>query len=810
MKSTTLFLAVLLQLILSMVLFAQESGQVRLLGHFIPPQGGAYVAGCWGWTDSTTNREYALLGSFNGTSIVEITDPGNMVERDFIPGASSGWHELQTYSHYAYVVSEGGLGVQIIDLSYLPDSAHLVKNFNYSNGGKNISRGHTNQIRDGILYLNGCANWGVGGVVIFSLTDPENPTYLGEYEGHYVHDSFARNDTLFCATINNGGIDIVDVTDKANPTLISRFTYPGAGTHNCATTTDGKYLFTTDEVNTTPKTLKIWDLSKIDSVKKVTEYQGDPGAIVHNVFVKENIAFMSYYTAGLKIIDITDPEHPIELGGYDTYPGIGGGYAGAWSTYPFFPSGKIIIGDMQTGLYVVDMNSAAPHPPTTFRGYSDFQTPSSAILTWIDPTTLISGSLLENYTIHIFRDGEFIAIVDSGIQQFTDTGLTLHKKYRYTIKAVVNSESSAVSVSEIYAGGHPQPQSPSNFSILSTNGGAQLSWLNPKLQIDNTPLNDLSGIYIFRDDHLIDSVFVSTIDTGASFAYIDSSHGYHYYKILAFDNENPRHESPLTDNLFGYAGIVSTSFSETFESGSNDLYRTGTWDTTHSIAYSGNFSITDSPQGNYPPSSISSFMLPPVIATATSVLSFYQIGIIGSSDFGFIEVSTDNKVFNRIGVTVESLYPQWQDHSADSGDWRQKTYSLSAYAGDTITIRFILISDPGTTRDGWYLDDITVGSTTGIIENHDQGIPVKMSIEQNYPNPFNPTTNFKFQIVDFGLVTLRIYDIVGREVAAVVNDNLHPGTYTASWDANGQPSGIYYYQLTSGSGSETKKLILVK
>ncbi len=89
-------------------------------------------------------------------------------------------------------------------------------------------------------------------------------------------------------------------------------------------------------------------------------------------------------------------------------------------------------------------------------------------------------------------------------------------------------------------------------------------------------------------------------------------------------------------------------------------------------------------------------------------------------------------------------------------------------------------------------------------------VPSGFSLSQNYPNPFNPTTNFTFQILDFGLVTLRIYDVVGREVATVVNDNLHPGTYTASWDASGQPSGVYYYRLMSGAGSEIKKMVLTK
>ncbi|MBI3189496.1 MAG: T9SS type A sorting domain-containing protein, partial [Ignavibacteriales bacterium] len=99
-------------------------------------------------------------------------------------------------------------------------------------------------------------------------------------------------------------------------------------------------------------------------------------------------------------------------------------------------------------------------------------------------------------------------------------------------------------------------------------------------------------------------------------------------------------------------------------------------------------------------------------------------------------------------------------------------------------------------------------------------VPNKFSLEQNYPNPFNPTTNFGFRIVDFsakggsasggGLVTLKIFDILGREVAILVNEELHPGTFSVSWDATGQASGIYYYRLQVGDFSETRKLLLTK
>jgi photosystem II stability/assembly factor-like uncharacterized protein len=89
-------------------------------------------------------------------------------------------------------------------------------------------------------------------------------------------------------------------------------------------------------------------------------------------------------------------------------------------------------------------------------------------------------------------------------------------------------------------------------------------------------------------------------------------------------------------------------------------------------------------------------------------------------------------------------------------------------------------------------------------------IPQAFALFQNYPNPFNPKTDFGFRIVDFGLVTLKVYDVLGREVATIVNEVLPPGHYSRTWDASGAASGIYLYKMRAGSFSETKKMMLIR
>jgi hypothetical protein len=88
--------------------------------------------------------------------------------------------------------------------------------------------------------------------------------------------------------------------------------------------------------------------------------------------------------------------------------------------------------------------------------------------------------------------------------------------------------------------------------------------------------------------------------------------------------------------------------------------------------------------------------------------------------------------------------------------------------------------------------------------------PLVFSLEQNYPNPFNPTTNIKFQIADFGSVSLKIYDVLGNLVAQLVNEEKEAGTYNYNWDASNLTSGIYFYILQAGDFIKTKKMILLK
>ncbi|MBV6479664.1 MAG: hypothetical protein HGGPFJEG_02451 [Ignavibacteria bacterium] len=312
----------------------------------------------WGFK-APNGREYAIIGTYDGTQFVDITDVSNIHEVDFIPStnpssSNNQWREMKTYSNYAYIVSEvGNSGIQIADLQYLPDSVRYVKKF--------LAASHTSTHSISqygpYLYLNGCNSTFGQGVVVMDLTvNPETPVKRGSYNTEYVHDCRVFNDTIYAANIYSGRVSIINAVNKNSLNLVTNFVnLSGSGPHNTALTADRKYLLVTDEIGTAPYRLKIWNIEDLGDITFITSWQptGITSSIVHNVEVYGYYALIAHYSAGVRLVDFSTPSAPVEVAWYDTYPGNDNqNYNGCWGVY-MFPSGKIIASDRQTGLYVL-------------------------------------------------------------------------------------------------------------------------------------------------------------------------------------------------------------------------------------------------------------------------------------------------------------------------------------------------------------------------------------------------------------------------------------------------------------------------
>jgi choice-of-anchor B domain-containing protein len=518
------------------------------------PSYAFYFASCWGYV-APDGHEYALLGAYSGTSIIDL-DVTPIQEVAYIPGANSEWKEIKTWGQYAYAVSEGNQGVQVINLSQLPDTAWLVRSIT-SIGGKNVTRNHTVTVADGYLYLNGSANASPGGAIILSLADPENPTYVGSYAPIYFHDTYVRNDTLYGAALG-GGFYVASLANKAAAQTITTVTYTGSGTHNVWTSRDARYIFSSDEVGSTAKNMKVWDLQNLPTVTQRSPHTFSPTTVIHNVHVRGDYVYVAHYKAGVFVGDVTDPLAISTAGTFNTYTGGGtsASYAGAWGVYPYFPSGRWIASDTQTGLHVFTFDGLAPRT-------------RSPLLAPLDGDSVDFGS-------------------------------------------------------------------PETFR-----------WRSAALQVDDP----------------------------------------HYYQVHIW--------GPGVDTLLK------------------------TQDSTLAVT-----------------------TLPGLQASQP-----YQWHVWIKDEF----------------TSVSS----------------QDTFQF-VYTGPVLGV-----------------DDRTL-------------TPFAFELAQNYPNPFNPKTNVEFQVASVEFVKLGVYDILGREVASLVNETKQPGVYTVSVDASGLSSGVYFYKLDAGSFSQTKRMVLLK
>ena len=357
---------------------------------------------CWGWTDSTTGREYAIMGVNNGTSFIDITDSTSPQYLGKLPTSTvdSSWRDMKVYNDHVYIVSEAGdHGLQVFNLANLRGiDSEQVFSADYTD--KSFGQAHNIAINEdsGYAYIAGART---KGIYALNLSNPLAPKL--ELEGSqfgYSHDAQIVNykgpdqdhfgKEIYIGS-NENKVDIVDVTDKSEPKLISTFLYDHQYTHQAWLTDDHKYALLGDELDEVDSNYElkadaktrtvIIDLSDLEKPSLHHDYEAETKAIDHNGYVKGTEFFLASYTAGLRVLDILniDQKSISEIGFFNTFidhndsglpnsttvksqdpdgdhsgkKGNSSAFNGAWSVYPFFKSENIIISDINSGLYIV-------------------------------------------------------------------------------------------------------------------------------------------------------------------------------------------------------------------------------------------------------------------------------------------------------------------------------------------------------------------------------------------------------------------------------------------------------------------------
>ena len=345
---------------------------------------GTRVNDLWGWTDPETKREYVIVGRSNGTAFVDITDPFNPRYLGELPMTRGSrdtiWRDIKVYRDHAYIVADNALehGVQVFDLRQLRDVGPGAVTFTETFLYDGINSAHNIVINEetGFAYAVGNSGGGEtcgGGLHMMDLADPARPVFAGCFADPatgrrrtgYSHDAqcvvyqgpdVEHQGKEVCFGSNETALNIADVTDKDAPVSIATASYPNvAYAHQGWLMEDHTYFYMNDEGDEPQglvagtRTL-VWDVTDLDDPVLVKEHIAETTATDHNLYVRGDVMYQSNYSAGLRILDVSNPADPVEIGFFDTSPYEGGA---SWSNYPFFESGVIAVTGTGDGLFLL-------------------------------------------------------------------------------------------------------------------------------------------------------------------------------------------------------------------------------------------------------------------------------------------------------------------------------------------------------------------------------------------------------------------------------------------------------------------------
>ena len=778
----------------------------------------------WGYT-APDGHEFALVGHRSGTYIYDVsTNPHDPIEVGFIAGATSTWRDLKTHGYYCYVTNETGGGMDIISLED-PFNPYKVGEYTAT-----FTTAHNLFISDGFAYIFG-SNAGEGGCRILSLDNPINPIEVGSWEDDYFHDGFVKNDTLYGCGIYNGTLYIIDVSIKSNPINLVEHNYSNYGCHAVWVTDDSKYVVTGDEE--AGGYVYIFDIQDFDNINLVSTWYPDEvdaeDKSVHNVLIKGDLLYISYYVYGTRILDISDPYNPTEVGYYDWYPGQSGLYSGNWGTYPLTENGLIYstdysgngffimsypfmgeinfeeLNDTENNIDPLSFNVTINESPDYSVDYSSFK------LYWgIDGMITDSASLTSAGNSYV---GSLTPSGENGIMHYymafnTQNGERVTKPYgapfsSYKFNIGIDNVSPEV---ELITQVEDQFYPSGSFDVIS-------------IASDNIGINSVELFWQAGDNQIQSIVCEESHDQDLGAVYVGSI-SYNgiapgtaiRYWAVATDASSQSNQSQSDENHF----YISDQYAlGNFENESSmdawDLRDWGRQYVNHIIKWA----INDSPNGLYSPNAYNAcYLIEPINLThfTKAYIKFKSGELLMPGDYGYVQVKRgDSPNWTNI-MTVSS----WNNQ-----EMFERYINLNSYLNEEeLYFRLLMTSDLSDESQGWYVDDINLVLNQDMPPNVNtdsniNNIPNKLTLNPSYPNPFNPNTKISFDLPKSSKVKLQIVDINGRGIANLLSNSLDSGTYNVNWNGTSDSgvnmsSGIYFIILNVDGSILTQKLSLIR
>jgi len=782
----------------------------------------------WGYT-APDGHEFALVGHRTGTYIFDVsTNPHDPIEVGFIPGTNSTWRDLKTHGYYCYVVNESGGGMDIISLED-PFNPYKVGSYTSS-----TATAHNMFIADGYAYLVGSAgasaqtnSW--QGIIILELSDPENPTELGRWEETYIHDIYVKNDTAYACDIYNGSLAIIDVSDKTNPTTMLVHNYSNYGCHAVWITDDSRYAVTADEEN--GGFIYIHDIQDFNNINMVATWYPDEPEVqnksAHNVLIKDDLLYVSYYVYGTRIVDISDPYNPTEVGYYDWYPGQQGLYNGNWGVYPYTENGLIYSTDYSgNGFFVMS------YP---YMGEIEFEELSDTENN-VDPITL-SATINESseYSVDystlmlywglngMITDSTALTMSgDSYIGSITPTGQNGTMHYYVAFNTMTDER-----VTKPYGA----PYASFTFNIGTDSVFPEIELITD-LADQFYPSGSYEVVSIASDNIGISMVELfwqvgnGEIQTVTCTELNDQDYGVIYEGVLSYEDISPGTEITYWSGATDASNQSNQSESEQKHFYVSDNYVLGDFENEEALdrwdlggwgrQYVNDdiqWALNDSPGGLYSPNVYNAcYFIETLDLTQfnQAYLQFTSAEMLYDGDYGYLQIKRGNN-------------PGWSTLLTVNGyiEIVERNVSLNSFMDESeLYIRLLMTSNSTDESQGWFVDDIflvlnqdmppNVNTDSGIIN-----LPDQVQLFPNYPNPFNPITNIAFSLAKYSLVDLKIVDIKGRQICQLLNNDFAAGRHGVSWNGTNDlgaavGSGIYFMVLRAEGKVLSQKLSLIR
>ncbi|MBL7074737.1 T9SS type A sorting domain-containing protein [candidate division KSB1 bacterium] len=696
----------------------------------------------------------------DGLRIIDVSTPSSPQEVGFFDTGSFA-RGVAVSGSYAYVADHSD-GLRIIDVSTLSSPQEVGF---FDTGGDAVGVA----VSGSYAYVADEED----GLRIIDVSTPSSPQEVGFFDTGGSALGVAVSGSYAYVADWDAGLRIIDVSTPSSPQEVGFF---DTGSYARGVAVSGSYAYVADYWDG----LRIIDVSTPSSPQEVGFF--DTGSLAYGVAVSGSYAYVADYLDGLRIIDVSTPSSPQEVGFFDT-GGEAFGVAVSGS-YAYVADGEdgmyiiqndLLISEIYLTIPIINaMPSDSVLVPVNVQFPIDSSFSSAGIifgdylglLDFIEVDT--TGSLIgaAGWAYQVNETDSLLITASAGAEDISGEGVLFRLKF-----AVPDTASGFIPITLISA-----LFDESDLPIDITSGGVNVQF------IPNYGDVSLNGEVTPYDASLILKYLVD---------YIDLNNQQLLNANVSLDTTVSALDASLILQYF--VGLI-------------DILP---YDTTLGLLHaSGDISMED---GEIQPGQL--VQVPLYLSNGDNILAFE-----GLITFNPEHLTFDSLVWSELvdGFTIETDVDSGEIKVAGAGslpDGQEGIFTTLHFTVNenfnenetTVTLQRLRWNEESVIED---VATATLG-LLGISDNF-SNIPSEYSLSQNYPNPFNPITTFKYALPKSSEVTLRIHNLLGQEVATLVDQTQEAGYHQVQWDATSIASGIYFYRLQAGEFSQTRKLILLK